>query len=219
MSPPELVIATRNPGKLREFRRLLALLDARVVDLQDAGVTFTVEETGTTYQENATLKAIGYSKAARSITLADDSGIEVDALGGAPGVMSAVYTGPGQSDEQRTRHLLNMLKDVPPGGRTARYRAVLAVAVPGTDGLPSCSLFEGTCEGVVALQPKGANGFGYDPVFSIPALGRTIAELSDKEKDAISHRGNAARAALPYLKQMLHEYTLTDDPRDAPNSP
>ncbi|MBI4306869.1 MAG: RdgB/HAM1 family non-canonical purine NTP pyrophosphatase [Chloroflexi bacterium] len=218
MAGTALVIATRNPGKLREFRRLLASLDARVISLQDAGVTITVEEIGNTYHENARLKAIGYARAAAAVTLADDSGVEVDALGGAPGVMSAVYTGPGQSDAQRTRHLLELMKGIPPEQRTARYRAVIAVAMPRKSGT-SCRLFEGTCEGSVALEPKGENGFGYDPVFFVPRFGRTMAELSDAEKDAISHRGNAARAASPYLKQTLLEYTWTDEPRDTLRNP
>lgn len=199
---PTLVIATRNPGKLREFQRLLRGLRARILSLDQAGVGIKVEETGSTYEQNATLKAVGYARESRQITIADDSGIEVDALGGTPGVMSATYTGPGQSDAQRTQRLLESVAGVPAKLRTARYRAVLAIARPAR-GPKGVALFRGTCEGVIADAPRGNNGFGYDPVFLVPSLGRTMAELSDPEKDAISHRGNAARAALPYLWELL----------------
>jgi XTP/dITP diphosphohydrolase len=187
---------------LREFQRLFGGLRARVLSLDQAGVGITVEETGNTYEQNATLKAAGYAREGRQITIADDSGIEVDALRGAPGVKSATYTGPGQSDVQRTQRLLELVADVPARLRTARYRAVLAIARPGR-GQEGVALFRGTCEGVIAQAPRGSNGFGYDPIFLVPSLGRTMAELSDLEKDAISHRGNAARAALPYLKKLL----------------
>jgi XTP/dITP diphosphohydrolase len=192
------VVATRNPGKLREFRRLLSPLGTPVLSLDDAGVTVAVEETGATYEDNATLKAIAYARACREITLADDSGIEVDALGGEPGVMSAVYTGPGQSDAQRTAQLLERMRLVPAERRTARYRAVLAIAAP----VP-VTLFRGTCEGAIAEAPRGANGFGYDPVFLLPQLGRTMAELTDAEKDRISHRGGAVRAAIACLRTLV----------------
>lgn len=201
-TPPTLVIATRNPGKLREFQRLLAGLDARVVALDQAGVVGTVDETGSTYEENATLKAVLYADASGHVTIADDSGIEVDALGGAPGAMSAVYTGPGQSDAQRTGQLLELMRDVPAGRRAARYRAVLAVARPNA-GREAVALFRGSCEGVITHAPRGSNGFGYDPVFLLPELGRTMAELSDEEKDRVSHRGRAVRVALQYLPALL----------------
>lgn len=199
---PVLVIATRNPGKLREFQRLLGGLRARILSLDQAGVGITVEETGSTYEQNATLKAVGYARESRQITIADDSGVEVDALGGAPGVMSATYTGPGQTDAQRTQRLLELMAGVPAKLRTARYRAVLAIVRPARSQ-KGVALFQRTCEGVIADAPAGNNGFGYDPVFLVPSLGRTMAELSDHEKDAISHRGNAARAALHYLKELL----------------
>ncbi|MBI2965656.1 MAG: RdgB/HAM1 family non-canonical purine NTP pyrophosphatase [Chloroflexi bacterium] len=207
---PVLVIATRNPGKLREFQRLLAGLQAKILSLDEAGVSITVEETGNSYEQNATLKAAGYARESRQITVADDSGVEVDALGGAPGVRSATYTGPGQSDAQRTQRLLELVAGVPARLRTARYRAVLAIARPGR-GPEGVTLFRGTCDGVLADAPRGNNGFGYDPIFLVPSLGRTMAELSDLEKDAISHRGNAARAALSYLKELLAAGRLNGD--------
>lgn len=194
-----LVIATHNPGKVREFRRLLSGLAAELKSLDEAGVAIVVEETGTSYERNASLKARGYAQAAGLITLADDSGIEVDALDGAPGVQSAVFTGPGQSDRQRLDRLLALIEHVPEPRRTARYRAILAVASP--DG--ECRTFEGVCEGRITLRPSGRGGFGYDPVFLLPELGRTMAELTGDEKDRISHRGRAARAALPYLNRLF----------------
>jgi len=205
-------VATRNPGKLREFRRLLGALGAPIFSLDEAGVTITVDETGQTYEENATAKAVAYARACAQITVSDDSGIEVDALRGEPGVMSAVFTGPGQTDVQRTAHLLHRLRAVPRGRRAARYRAVLAIAVPGEAPAAvgqmahvpeAVTIFNGTCEGAITEAPRGSNGFGYDPVFLVPEFGRTMAELTDAEKDRISHRGRAARAAIPYLKSLV----------------
>ncbi len=167
-----------------------------------------VAEDGATYEANALAKARAFADASGLPALADDSGIEVDALGGRPGLHSARYGGPGLTDQDRVTLLLRELAHTPDGERTARYRAVLAVAAPANGSavrpIPGSGAriertAEGWCEGTVAWAPDGTNGFGYDPVFFVPALGMTMARLTDEEKDAISHRGNAARAIAPVL--------------------
>ena len=190
-----LLVATRNKGKLRELASLLSGLPMRVVSLDDVGIDDEVEETGATFEENAVLKATAYARASGLTTLADDSGLEVDALGGEPGVRSARYAGPDADDAARVGLLLRRLREAPGGGRQARFRCVIAVAEP--DG--GARTFAGECEGVIADAPRGRNGFGYDPVFLLPGTGRTMAELSSEEKDAVSHRGMAARRAAAAL--------------------
>ena len=192
-----LLLATNNPGKVREFRRLLASIPFAVVTPADLGLALDVPETGRTYAENAALKARAFSEAAGCLALADDSGIEVDALDGRPGLYSARYGGPGLDDAGRTALLLQEMRDIPEGARTARYRAVVAVADP----LGHVALFDGRCEGAIGRHCQGARGFGYDPVFVL-ADGRTAAQLADGEKDAISHRGQAVRAAAAYLRSL-----------------
>ena len=190
-----LLLATSNPGKVREFRRLLATVPFEVVTPADLGLSLDVEETGASYAENATLKARAFAEAAGCLALADDSGIEVDALDGRPGLYSARYGGPGLDDAGRTALLLDEMRDVPDGVRTARYQAVVAVASPAGD----VALFDGQCEGAIGRSCRGARGFGYDPVFVV-GDGRAAAEMGDTEKDAISHRGKAVRAAAEYLR-------------------
>jgi len=198
---PVLVVATRNEGKLSEFRRLLRGLDARIVGLTEAGVSGGVEEAGGTFEENARLKAAGYARMSGRLVLADDSGLEVDALRGEPGVRSARYGGEGLTDRERVPLLLEAMRGVQPGQRAARFRAVLAVAGPGVGREPLT--FEGVLEGEIAERPLGGGGFGYDPVFWLPERGVTVAQLSPEEKDAVSHRGRAARLALPVLRRLL----------------
>ena len=193
-----LLVATRNRGKLEELTSLLADVPMRLVSLDDVGIDDEVEETGDTFEENAVLKATAYTKASGLTTLADDSGLEVDALGGEPGVRSARYAGPDADDEMRVGFLLGKLRDTPTGGRQARFRCVIAVAGP----YGSVRTFAGACEGVIAGAPRGRNGFGYDPVFVFPETGRTMAELSAEEKAAVSHRGKAARLAAATLRQV-----------------
>lgn len=190
-----LVLATNNPGKVREFRRLLADVPFAVRAPAEAGLRLEVVEDGCSYAENAALKARAFATAAGCVALADDSGIEVDALGGKPGMLSARYGGPGLDDRGRTALLLRELEGVPAEARTARYRAVVAVAFPGG----AVRLFEATMEGAIGLAARGEGGFGYDPVFVV-SDGRTVAELSDGQKDEISHRGKAVRAAAGYLR-------------------
>ena len=198
---PTLIIATRNPGKLREFKRLLSGLEAELIDLDRAGVSDEVAETGATFEENACIKASAYSAMTESLVLADDSGLEVDALEGAPGVQSARFGGSGLTDRERADLLLERLGDVPGERRGARFRAVLAIAGPAVG--PEPVTVEGRLEGAIARRPAGSSGFGYDPVFWLPDRGRMVAELLPAEKDEVSHRGRAARRALPVLRRLL----------------
>ena len=195
-----LLIATHNQGKLREYRTLLADLPLKVVNLDEAGVDFDVDETGTTFAENALLKARAYAAATGLLTWADDSGLEVDALDGAPGVYSARYAGPDATDEDRYRKLLRTLAAQPDAPRTARFRCVVALVTP--DGAAYTT--DGVCPGVIIDEPRGAHGFGYDPVFFLPDLGQTMAELPPATKNRISHRGRAAAAAKTVLADLLH---------------
>ncbi|MCX6023307.1 MAG: RdgB/HAM1 family non-canonical purine NTP pyrophosphatase [Chloroflexi bacterium] len=199
-----LLIATNNPGKLREFRELLDGLPFDVVSLRDIGLNMDVEETGDTYEANARLKAEAYAQASGLPALADDSGIEVDALGGAPGPFSARFGGPGLNDEQRMRLLHTQMGSVPPGARGARYRAVLVLAAPGEP--PRTASVEGVCEGIISFEERGANGFGYDPIFFLPEHGITMAEAPREMKNRISHRARAAQE----LRRLLERGDLAE---------
>ncbi len=194
-----LLLATHNLGKVREYRELLAALPLEVTYLDAEGITFEVDENGRTFSENAIIKATTYARLSGLWTWADDSGLEVDALGGAPGVHSSRYAGPGASDADRYRRLLHALAGVPWDRRTARFRCVVALATPEGDVRTA----EGLCEGVIAFGPAGSGGFGYDPVFYLPDLGVTMAQLTSEEKNRISHRGRAARGAARLLQEML----------------
>ncbi|MEE2657517.1 MAG: RdgB/HAM1 family non-canonical purine NTP pyrophosphatase [Candidatus Latescibacterota bacterium] len=195
-----LLVATGNVGKLRELRAMLTGL--RVVGPDEAGIEVPpVEETGDTFAANARLKARAFSQASGLITLADDSGLEVDALDGRPGVLSARYGGPGLSDRDRCELLLTELTDVETERRTARFRCcLLAVAPVGQQ----CQV-EGSCEGRIYHELRGEQGFGYDPVFYLPNLERTMAELTAEEKNRISHRGEALRALREPLLRTFSE--------------
>lgn len=198
-----LLIATNNPGKARELQELLAALSVPLVRPIDLGITAEVAETGATYAENARLKAEALARATGLIALGDDSGLEVDALGGAPGLRSARYAGPGASDAERRARLVQALRGTPPP-RAARFRCAIAVAMPALAGI-EVHLFEGMCEGEVLLEERGQNGFGYDPLFWLPEQGRTMAELPDDLKNRLSHRGRAVQAALPFLKTLFRK--------------
>ena len=189
-----LLVATHNAGKLIELRDLLRDVPYTLVSLLDVGIEFDVDETGETLEANAALKATTYARLAGIAALADDSGLEVDALGGAPGVHSARYAGPGATDAERIAKLLDNLA-AHPQPWSARFRCVIAIAAP--DGC--VELHGGACEGVIISKPRGDNGFGYDPVFFMPEYNRTMADLSDAEKNAASHRGIAARKAARAL--------------------
>lgn len=190
-----LLVATHNMGKLAELRELLRGVPYELVSLSDVGIELDVEETGSTLEENAELKATTYARLAGMRTLADDSGLEVDALGGAPGVHSARYAGPDATDADRIAKMLANLASHPQPW-TARFRCVIAIVAP--DG--EVELHEGACEGVIISEPRGDNGFGYDPAFLFPEHNRTMAELSDAEKNAVSHRGIAVRKAVEALR-------------------
>jgi XTP/dITP diphosphohydrolase len=195
--PDRLVIASRNAGKIREIRRICADWPVEWLTSEDLEWP-DVEETEDTYLGNASLKARAVAEATGIPALADDSGIEVDALGGAPGPRSARYAGEGASDERNLAALLGALAGIPSGGRTARYRAVAAVAWPGRDDVVWA---EATCEGTLLGKPRGDGGFGYDPAFLPEGWDRTMAELEPAEKDRISHRGRSLRA----LRERLSE--------------
>ena len=196
----KLLIATTNQGKVREYKSLLKDVPFDLVSLADEGITTEVEETGATFHENAGLKAETIAAESRLLTLADDSGIEVDALGGEPGVMSARYAGDNATDAERVDYLLSRMKDVPEGRRTARFRCVIAIAEP--EG--NTEYFTGECEGIIPFKPAGQLGFGYDPVLYIPELKKTVAELAPEVKNSISHR---ARAAEKARKRLIDKYT------------
>ncbi len=192
-----VLLATNNPGKVREFTRLLRPAGVVVVTPAEMGIVLDVVEDGADYGGNAVKKAQAFADAAGMLALADDSGIEVDALGGRPGMFSARYGGEGLDDAARTALLLRELEGVRDEARTARYRAVVAVAWPEAEGRRPAT-FEGVQEGRIAHAPRGAGGFGYDPVFLVDG-DRTQAEIGDEEKDRISHRGQAVRAAVATL--------------------
>ncbi len=195
---PELLLATNNKGKLEELRELLSGIPYRLVSPASVGLTLSPAETGRTYATNARLKAVAFARASGLLTLADDSGLEVDALGGAPGVLSSRYAGPQATDAARVAYLLAKLEDVPPAARAARFRCVMAIATP--EG--KVRLCAGSCRGFITLAPRGTNGFGYDPVFFFPRLGKTMAELPSELKNQLSHRGRAARCARKVLLAM-----------------
>lgn len=203
---PQLVIATNNPGKLREFR---ALLDGCGFDLttpRDLGIEWEVEETGTTFEANARLKASDAARATGQIALADDSGLEVDALGGRPGVFSARYAGGDRtdaslSDERRVEILLGEMLNVPDERRGARFRCVIAIARP--DGTTRTT--DGVFEGRIGRERQGEHGFGYDPVFIVRGRDITSAELDPEEKNRVSHRGQAVLSALEILREMARD--------------
>ena len=185
-----LVLASNNPGKLRELSALLAGLDYELLPQSRFGVS-EVEETGTTFVENAIIKARHAARHTGLPALADDSGIEVDALDGAPGVYSARFAGVNATDLENNVLLVNKLRDVPAEQRGARYRAVIVLLRHAAD--PSPIICEGSWNGQICLQPSGTGGFGYDPHFYLPGLGCTSAELSAEEKNRLSHRGQALR--------------------------
>jgi len=193
----QLLLATHNRGKRREWLPLLAGLELELLLPEEVGLTTAVEETGATYVENALLKARTLAAASGLPALADDSGLEVDALDGAPGLHSARYQ-PGP-DPVRYRALLQALEGVPEEQRTARFRCVAALVLP--DGREFVT--EGVCEGSIATAPAGEGGFGYDPVFYLPERGCTMAELPADEKNRLSHRARAAQALRPFLERLL----------------
>jgi len=194
----EILVATANRGKLHEIQSLLADLPLRLLIPADLGLSLEVAETGDTYAANAALKASAFARLAGLLTLADDSGLEVDALGGLPGVRSARFSPlPGANDADRRSYLLAQL-DGKPRPWTAHFHCT--VALVETDG--EIAYFEGDCPGEIIPAERGSNGFGYDPIFLLPEMGRTMAELSTDEKNQLSHRARAIKAALPTLRRL-----------------
>ncbi len=193
-----LLLATNNKGKVREYRSLLQGIPQKLVTPEEAGIVLDVDETGGSLEENARLKATAFAERSDLLTLADDSGLEVDALGGEPGPLSARYAGEGASDKQRVDYLLSRLKDIPWEKRTARFRCVIAIARPQGEVI----LYNGECRGFIAFEPRGEKGFGYDPIFYLPDSDKTVAELPLEIKNRISHRGQAARKAVEVLKRL-----------------
>lgn len=192
-----ILVATHNPGKIREFRQLLAPLGDRICFPADLGLHLEVLEDGQTYADNARRKALAYVQIAGLPVLADDSGLEVDALDGAPGIRSARYT--LGDDADRVAALLAKMHGVPWEKRTARFRCVIVIATPESE----LHTVEGVCEGYIAYEPAGEGGFGYDPVFYLPEYGCTMAQLSPQEKNRLSHRARAVQAAIPVLERLL----------------
>ena len=191
------VLATHNPGKLREMGEILKDFGIEVVSPRDLGITVDVEETGTTFAENAMLKAKAICQAAGLPAIADDSGLCVDALNGAPGVYSARYGGEGLDDKGRYLLLLSSLRGAPT--RAAHFACAVACAFPNGDTLTA----EGRCDGSIAYAPLGEGGFGYDPVFLLPGTGKTFGQLTQEEKSAVSHRGRALREFSEKLETYL----------------
>ncbi|HEX8473293.1 MAG TPA: XTP/dITP diphosphatase [Pyrinomonadaceae bacterium] len=200
----QLLVATHNPGKVREFALLLRDVPVRLRGLVEFPQASEVEETGATFAENAALKARSYAAQTGLWTLADDSGLEVEALGGAPGVYSARYAGIGASAEQRIERLLNELAQTGDAERRARFVCVIAIFHPATAAL---DFFEGKCEGRIISEPRGTNGFGYDPIFVPEGYTQTFGELSDETKAHLSHRARALDAARTFLHQHLQKPT------------
>jgi XTP/dITP diphosphohydrolase len=196
--PPKLFLGTNNQAKVREYRSLLSNLDCQLVTLAEQGISVAVEEVGDSMEENARLKALVIAEKSRLLTLADDSGLEVAALGGEPGRLSARYAGENATDKDRIEYLLKRLDGVPWENRTARFRCVIALATP--EG--KVALCSGECSGFITFAPRGEHGFGYDPVFYVPELDKTMAELPLEQKNKISHRGQAARKAAQVLRRL-----------------
>ena len=192
-----ILIATGNPGKLEELRTLLGTIGIPVISLDDISAVPAFPEEGESYEENAVGKAVHYSRHTDHLTLADDSGLEVDCLGGIPGVRSARFAGEEAGSAEKCRKILSLLAGVPAVRRGAGFRCVLALARKGE----LIRVFRGTCRGRIATQPSGEKGFGFDPVFFYPLAGKTFAELAPDEKHRFSHRGRALRSLLTYLKK------------------
>lgn len=202
--PTRLLIATGNSGKMREYSELLSGLPFELVSLKDLSISHEVDETGETFEENAWLKASEYAALSGILTLADDSGLEVDAINGEPGVRSARYGGDAcASDQDRVNLLLKNLENIPWEERTARFRCVIAVADSG--GIEVAQA-EGSVAGMIQYYPQGNDGFGYDPVFYLPSYDKTLAEISLEEKNQLSHRGNAAKIVVESLQKLITDY-------------
>ena len=194
-----IIFATKNKGKIKEINAILADMDVNVISMEDAGITIDVVEDGTTFEENSMKKAVQIMEVSGKITLADDSGLEIDYMDRAPGVYSARFMGEDATYEERFKAIFEKLEGVPEEKRTARFVSCIAAAFPDGRRLTSYD----TVEGIIGYEVKGENGFGYDPIFYVPDKGRYMAELSAEEKNAISHRGKALGKMKELLKKEL----------------
>jgi XTP/dITP diphosphohydrolase len=200
---PRLLLATTNKGKIAEYRYLFHGLSFELVTPLDENILVEVEERGASMEDNARHKAGVYANLSSLVTVADDSGLEVDAIGGEPGIHSARYAGENANDRDRIEYLLGKINEVPREKRTARFVCVIAVATP-QQVVATC---RGECEGIIAFEPKGDHGFGYDPIFYLPELGKTMAELPSEIKNQISHRARAAKKVYHILEQLENKIT------------
>jgi XTP/dITP diphosphohydrolase len=198
-----LLVATRNEDKVKEISEIISELDIQWLSLDDLEIELTVAEIGNTFETNAIIKAEAYAATSGMLTLADDSGLEVDALDGRPGVLTARYGGASLSPVQRFELLLEEMRDVPWESRDARFRCVVALASP--EGLIGTA--SGVCEGIIALEPVGSGGFGYDPIFFLPEMDATMAQLMSIDKHRISHRGRALAAIAPMLRKIVGNHS------------
>ena len=198
---PKLLLATNNKAKVSEYKSLLQNLPFELVTLVEEGIYTVVDETGESMEKNARLKATILAAESQLLAMADDSGLEVDALGGEPGTLSHRYAGEGASDEDRIQFLLSRLSDVPWERRSACFRCVIAVATPAGE----VAFCYGKCCGIITFEPRGNQGFGYDPVFYLPDLKKTMAELPLEVKNQVSHRGEAARVVYRVLERLMGE--------------
>ena len=197
----KIIFATGNADKMKEIREILADLDAEILSMKEAGIQADIVEDGKTFEENAVIKATAISKLTGEIVLADDSGLEIDYLNKEPGVYSARYMGEHTDYHTKNASLIKRLEGVPDEKRTARFVCAIAAVVPGHEPI----VVRGTIEGYIGDKPAGENGFGYDPIFYVPDLNCSTAELSPEEKNARSHRGNALRAMREELKQYISD--------------
>ena len=194
----QIIFATKNKGKIREINEIMKDMNIEVISMEDAKINIDIVESGTTFEENATIKAVQVMKASGKITLSDDSGLEVDYLNKEPGVYSSRYMGENTPYEDKNRNIIERLNGVDENKRTARFVSVIAAAFPDGNVITS----RGTIEGLIAYEPKGENGFGYDPIFYVPKYNMTTAQMSPELKNSISHRGKALKLMKEKLKEL-----------------
>jgi XTP/dITP diphosphohydrolase len=193
----KLIVATKNKGKIKEIMEILDGLPYEVISMEQVGISDDIEENGSTFEENALIKARALHKITGQMVMADDSGLEVDHLGGAPGIYSSRFAGEGATDEDKNKKLLSLLEGVPLEKRTARFVCVIAVIFPNGKHFT----VRGTCEGFIGFKAEGSNGFGYDPLFFMSEYNMTTAQMSSEQKHKISHRGKALRLMVEKLKR------------------
>ena len=194
----QIIFATKNKGKIREINEIMKDMNIEVISMEDAKINIDIVESGTTFEENATIKAVQVMKASGKITLSDDSGLEVDYLNKEPGVYSSRYMGENTPYEDKNRNIIERLNGVDESKRTARFVSVIAAAFPDGNVITT----RGTIEGLIAYEPKGENGFGYDPIFYVPEYNMTTAQMSSELKNSISHRGKALKLMKEKLKEL-----------------